>query len=123
QILVNLLTNAIKFTEPGGTVAVTVGTHRQAPAGSGITGDGPWTSVEVEDSGIGIPPEDVDRIFEPFEQAQSGSTRKQGGAGLGLTISSHLARLMAGGLTVRSEVGKGSCFAVWLPAGEPESSA
>lgn len=112
QILVNLLTNAIKFTEPGGTVAVTVSAHRQAPTGSRISGDGPWTCVAVEDSGIGIPAADVDRIFEPFEQAQTGNTRTKGGTGLGLTISSHLARLMAGGLTVRTEQGKGSCFAV-----------
>jgi len=117
QILVNLLTNAIKFTEPGGSVSVTITEQARAPGDTRLSGEGPWTRVEVEDSGLGISPEDLDRIFEPFEQVHSGNTRTQEGTGLGLPISSHLARLMGGDLTVRSQPGRGSCFAMWLPRG------
>ncbi len=119
QILVNLLTNAIKFTEPGGTISVIATTHLRAPAELDLSDGGPWTCVEIEDSGIGISPEHVKRIFMPFEQVQTGNTRTRDGTGLGLTISRHLARMMGGDLSVRSEPGKGSCFAVWLPGGEP----
>jgi hypothetical protein len=71
--------------------------------------------MEVEDSGIGVPPEKQETIFQPFIQAESGYTRSVEGAGLGLTISRRLARLMGGDLTVRSTPGEGSVFTLWLP--------
>jgi signal transduction histidine kinase len=95
-----------------------------------LPGDGSWTCIRVEDTGIGIAPEQVEAVFEPFVQVDSGHTRTRGGTGLGLTISRQFARLMGGNLTVRSELGKGSCFTLWLPgrltvgeAGGPASHA
>jgi hypothetical protein len=78
-----------------------------------------WTFVRVEDTGVGIAPEQLDRIWEAFEQADASRTRKFGGSGLGLTISRHLARLMGGDITVRSQPGLGSSFVLWLPAADP----
>jgi signal transduction histidine kinase len=116
QILLNLLSNAVKFTEPGGSVTVRCGTTAQPHPGAVLAGPGPWTCLEVEDTGIGIDPDEVGSVFEPFVQVEGGRTRTQGGTGLGLTISRQLARLMGGDLTLRSEKGKGSCFSLWLPA-------
>jgi hypothetical protein len=72
--------------------------------------------VEVRDTGIGIPADEIERIFEPFTQVDQAYTREQGGTGLGLAISRRLARRMKGDLTARSEPGEGSCFTLWLPA-------
>lgn len=121
QILINLLTNAVKFTPAGGTVSVRVCTTGRSDAR--VAESGPWTCVEVEDSGIGIAANDLERIFTPFEQAESGATRTRSGAGLGLTISQRLARLMKGRLTAWSEEGKGSRFTMCLrrPSGEEAS--
>ena len=100
QVLVNLVGNAIKFTEKG-RVAVRV---RAAP------GSGPRVVFEIEDTGIGIPPERLRAIFVPFEQADPSTTRRFGGTGLGLTIASRLVGLMGGEIGVASEVGVGSTF-------------
>jgi signal transduction histidine kinase len=116
QVLVNLLSNAVKFTLPGGTVAIDSGTVDEAPPQARLHGSGPWVFLRVEDSGIGIPPEQQARIFEAFHQVEGGRTRTAGGTGLGLTISRRLARLMGGDLTVDSAVGRGSVFTLWLPA-------
>jgi PAS domain S-box-containing protein len=127
QILLNLLSNAVKFTEKGGRVTVRCGVAESLPRESAVEGRGPWSYVEVEDSGIGIAPQEMRAIFEPFVQADTGRTRSYGGTGLGLTISQRLARLMGGDITARSEEGEGSCFTVWLPAAtegqEPEQPA
>jgi signal transduction histidine kinase len=112
QILTNLLSNAVKFTEPGGTVRVHSHTERHGPSGANDPGD--WTCVTVEDTGVGIPEEQMERIFEPFEQGDSSYTRTQSGTGLGLAISRRLAHMMGGELTVTSEPGQGSRFTLWL---------
>jgi PAS domain S-box-containing protein len=115
QVLVNLISNAIKFTETGG-VAVRVRAEpatAQVPGRDSSTGKSVRLVVEVEDSGPGIPPEELDRIFTAFVQGRAGDSA--GGTGLGLPISRKLAEMMGGSLTVRSEFGKGSCFRVEVP--------
>ncbi len=103
QILLNLLSNAVKFT-PSGEVAVQV---RAAPAGPSE----PLTlSLEVRDTGIGIPADRIERLFKPFSQADSSTTREYGGTGLGLAISRRLAELMGGTIWVESTPGAGSTF-------------
>jgi len=107
QILVNLLSNAIKFTPSGGSV------HLMCSPANDI----PGTVVFVcEDTGVGIPREELDRIFEPFTQTGHVYTRTHGGTGLGLAISRRLARMMGGDVAVLSAVGKGSRFALTLPS-------
>ena len=117
QILVNLLSNAVKCTGPGGKITIEASVTapdaraRRLPRSA-------YICVQVIDTGTGIAEDKLDAIFEPFVQAESGPTRPQEGSGLGLTIGRKLARAMGGDLTVVSEVGKGSTFALWLPAGE-----
>jgi PAS domain S-box-containing protein len=115
QILVNLLTNAAKFTGEGGTITVSCGISDTLPDGTVLVDDGPWTFVRVEDTGIGISPDQLERVFQPFHQVEASLTRTRGGTGLGLAISRQLARLMDGELAVESEPGVGSAFTVWLP--------
>ncbi|HEX8429944.1 MAG TPA: ATP-binding protein, partial [Longimicrobium sp.] len=103
QIVLNLLTNAIKFTDPGGSVELDWGT-------------GPDTVfVRVTDTGRGIPEDKLAAIFEPFVQVDPALTRSSEGTGLGLAISRDLARAMGGDLSVRSRVGEGSAFTLTLP--------
>ena len=105
QVLVNLLSNAVKFTNQGGaTIAV---------ACDDATG---LVAIQVRDSGIGIPADQLERIFEPFVQVRADLTRPQEGTGLGLAISRDLARGMGGELTAESEVAVGSTFTLTLPA-------
>lgn len=118
QVLLNLLSNAIKFTARGGHITVRCTNHETADPAAALPDIGPWTVVEVEDTGVGIDPEYVERIFDPFVQTDTGHTRRAGGTGLGLTISRRFARLMAGDLTVRSTPGAGSVFSLWLPPAE-----
>lgn len=106
QITFNLLSNAIKFTKQG---AVTL---RVRPEGEG---DDERLLIAVEDSGIGIAPDQIGPIFEPFRQADGGTTRQFGGTGLGLAISSKLAQALGGSIGATSEVGVGSCFTLTLP--------
>ena len=102
QVLINYLSNALKFTESGGI------TIRALPVGET---DDPFTvRFEVEDTGIGLSEEQQERIFEAFEQAETSTTRMFGGTGLGLAISRQLARLMGGDAGVTSEPGRGSVF-------------
>jgi PAS domain S-box-containing protein len=103
QVLVNLLSNAVKFTEPGGKIELSV------------RSDGDSIVYESRDTGIGLSEEQLTRIFEPFLQADTSTTRKFGGTGLGLTITRKLVEAMHGTITARSEVRKGSCFTVRLP--------
>ena len=103
QVLLNLLSNAIKFTDSGGRVEVS------------SEGNGDRVYVRVRDTGIGIAPHELTRVFEPFVQVNASLTRTQEGAGLGLAISRDLARGMGGDLTAESELGVGSTFTLSLP--------
>jgi signal transduction histidine kinase len=123
QIVVNLLSNALKFTTAGGRVTIRCGTTARPDADAQLAGAGPWTYLAVEDTGIGIPAGQLPRIFQPFVQAEEGHTRTRGGTGLGLTISRQLARLMGGDLTATSREGTGSRFVLWLPAATAEAGA
>ena len=114
QIIINLLANAVKFTESGGRITVSCGTTIDLDAGAHPGGEGPWVFIRVADTGMGIAEELRESVFEPFVQADQGHTRKQGGTGLGLTISRELARRMGGDLTLQSVQGEGSCFTLWL---------
>ncbi|HVH11794.1 MAG TPA: ATP-binding protein [Longimicrobium sp.] len=123
QILLNLLSNAIKFTHPGGSVTIRCwGDAEPLPCVS-PSQPGPYVCIEVEDTGIGITPEHLPGIFEPFTQVDDSHTREAGGTGLGLAISRRFARLMGGELSVRSQPGHGSVFTLWLPAAGPEEKA
>lgn len=105
QILLNLLSNAIKFTPPGGQVVLSCDAEESA------------VTIRVCDTGIGIVGDKLESIFIPFVQLDSGLTRRAEGTGLGLTISREFARGMGGDLTVESEFGVGSTFALRLPRG------
>jgi signal transduction histidine kinase len=116
QILVNLLSNAVKFTAQGGTITAEIASSSTPDPDTRLQPSRSYVSFRVTDTGGGIPREKLMAIFDPFVQAESGHSRSREGSGLGLTISRRLARLMGGDLTVRSEVGKGSTFTLWLPA-------
>jgi adenylate cyclase len=107
QILLNLLSNACKFTKEG-EVALRV---RKVADGRD------WVELTVTDSGIGMTPEQQAKLFQDFTQADSLTARRYGGTGLGLAISRKLARMMGGDVTMTSELGKGSVFSVRLPGG------
>ena len=111
QILVNLIGNAIKFTAKG-EVSITMG--QDGPQQKSKGGQSMNIVISVKDTGIGIVKEKMGAIFESFTQADSSTTRKFGGSGLGLTISRSLAELMGGTLQVESEIGKGSVFTLRL---------
>ncbi len=103
QILINLTNNAVKFTESGGEVVLTVRLKEE-------TKEHAILEFSVSDTGIGIPPERMDRLFKSFSQVDTSTTRKYGGTGLGLSIVRQLVEMMEGGVAVESEVGKGSTF-------------
>ncbi|MCC6598999.1 MAG: response regulator [Alphaproteobacteria bacterium] len=106
QILINLIGNAIKFTDTGGVTIKADFEQRE---------DQDFMLIEIADTGIGISSENFDLIFERFKQANSSVSRKYGGTGLGLSISRNLARLMGGDIFLSSETGNGSTFTVLLP--------
>ena len=108
QCLINLIGNAIKFTKTG---------YIHLRVALQAMDEKPWIRFDVEDSGIGIPADKLDFIFQPFSQADGSTTRKYGGTGLGLSITKQLAALLGGSLTVQSVVEKGSIFSLSIPAG------
>jgi signal transduction histidine kinase/DNA-binding response OmpR family regulator len=122
QILFNLLSNANKFTERGmirlevkrviSNQLSVIGHTNTAP----ITDHGSLITFTLSDTGIGMTPEQLGRLFQPFAQADASTSRKHGGTGLGLAISKRFCQLMGGDLTVVTEAGKGSTFTVTLPA-------
>jgi CheY-like chemotaxis protein/CHASE3 domain sensor protein len=122
QIINNLLANAFKFTAKG---AIHVRIGRPAddlPVPTAIKSQ-PLLCISVKDSGIGIPADKLERIFNAFEQADSSTSRQFGGTGLGLSISRRMAALLGGDIVLRSEVGQGSEFVLLLPERCPDTSA
>lgn len=113
QILFNLVSNAAKFTERG-RITLTVERISREP--------GEWILFRVTDTGIGIAPEEMMRLFQEFSQADSSTTRRYGGTGLGLAISRRFCQMMGGEISARSAPGKGSVFTVLLPAAPLEKS-
>ena len=107
QVLINLLSNAIKYTDDAGRVSVHCST------------DNEHVLIDVTDTGVGIPADRLDAIFEPFVQVERAYAGQRQGTGLGLSISRDLARGMGGELTVRSQLGKGSTFTIRLRADRP----
>ena len=112
QILINLVGNAVKFTETGSVRMV--GRLLRLPGKPALL------EVDVIDTGVGMTQEETKRLFRPFSQADSSTTRKFGGTGLGLTISKRLAEMLGGGIALSSEPGKGSTFRVTVETGELE---
>lgn len=106
QIFANLLSNACKFTENGNIRVEATGFERE-----GI----PWLRFDVIDTGIGMTPEQCEAVFEPFVQADSSTTKKYGGTGLGLSLCREFCTLLGGSISVGSQPGEGSCFSVALP--------
>ena len=109
QIIFNIVGNAVKFTEQGN---VTVVCRFEKPSA------GPGLMIDIIDTGIGIPSEKVESIFDPFTQADTEVTRRFGGTGLGLSISREFARALGGNIVVKSQPGKGSTFRVTLATGD-----
>jgi protein-histidine pros-kinase len=110
QVLLNLLSNAVKFTPAGGRIEVR---HALEPGGG--------LRIEVADSGIGIRPEDLGKLFVEFQQIDGGAGRRYGGTGLGLALVKRIVELQGGAVEVTSEPGRGSCFAVRLPVASAHS--
>jgi len=108
ECLINLIGNAVKFTEKG---------HIYLNVSLENVSGKPHIRFNVEDTGIGVPQDKQELIFEAFEQADGSHTRKYGGTGLGLSITRELVQLLGGRITISSEVGKGSVFSLWIPAG------
>ena len=106
QCLFNLLSNAAKFTERG---SVTLAVERQDRGGRA------WVVLTVRDHGIGMTPEQLAKLFQPFAQAEASTARRFGGTGLGLSVTRHLCRMMGGDIEVESEEGTGSTFTIRLP--------
>jgi signal transduction histidine kinase len=113
QILLNLLSNACKFTKAG---EVRLKVER-------VSDGRDWIDLAVADSGIGMTAEQMAKLFQEFTQAESTTAQRFGGTGLGLAISRKLARMMDGDVTVASEPGKGSVFTLRLPAGARHDGA
>ncbi len=107
QALLNLASNANKFTEKG---TVTLSARRGVEVGR------EWVTLAVSDTGIGLTPEQMGKLFQDFVQADASTTRKYGGTGLGLAISRRFCQMMGGDITVASEPGRGSTFTIRLPA-------
>jgi len=113
QALLNLMSNANKFTERG-TISIDAGTI-SIDARHGQENGRDWIALAVADTGIGMTPEQMGKLFQEFSQASSGTAAKYGGTGLGLAISKRFCQMMGGDITVESEPGRGSTFTIRLP--------
>jgi two-component system cell cycle sensor histidine kinase PleC len=105
QMTFNLITNSIKFTDPGGEIRVTVAL------------EGPWIAIRVADTGIGIAPEDLPRLAQPFEQVTTPESKERNvrGTGLGLALTKSFAEMHGGYITIESTVGVGTTVSIFLP--------
>ena len=119
RVLTNLLSNAVKFTPDGGQVTLRTRVQSMEPQDIFAVNGEPSLVVEVEDSGIGIAEEDLDRIFEAFVQVDNSATREFGGTGLGLVIVKKFVEEHGGRVSVRSTVGRGTVFTCSFPANPP----
>jgi len=114
QILTNLVSNAIKFTDQG---SVRIAVRCTAPQGTASQETAPRMAFAVADTGIGMKPEEMTRLFQPFTQIDASSARRFGGTGLGLSISKHLAEKLGGDIQVRTQLGAGSTFTLRIDPG------
>ncbi|MGO4547350.1 PAS domain-containing protein [Paenibacillus sp. 2TAB23] len=114
QILINLLSNANKFTEAG---SIAFDIYKEA------RGNRFGFAFRIRDTGIGMTPDQLEKLFQPFTQADASTTRKYGGTGLGLAISQRFSQIMGGDISVESEFGIGTTFTCWLPSTLPETGA
>jgi hypothetical protein len=114
QVLLNLLSNACKFTSDG---TIRLEAHAMDGNGSG------WIEIRVRDSGIGMTEEQMGRLFEAFSQAEASTAARFGGTGLGLAISRHFCRMLGGDVDVESSPGQGTAFTVRLPRAAPQDRA
>ena len=110
-VLHNLVSNAIKYSEPGGQIWLRVSENDE------------WTTLEVEDTGIGMDEQQVEQLFEPFRQASEGVARKYEGTGLGLTVTKEAVEQMGGSIDVETEPDDGTCFTVRLPRSQQPTAA
>lgn len=117
QILKNLLSNAFKFTDKGGEISLSVNciSDRSSIKNTSLLGASAIIAFEVKDSGIGIPREKQDLVFEAFKQADGSTSRKFGGTGLGLAISKELSQILGGDILLQSNPGQGSLFTLLIP--------
>jgi signal transduction histidine kinase len=106
QALLNLMSNANKFTERG---TITIDAHHRQDNGRD------WVTLAVTDTGIGMTPEQMGKLFQEFSQGSSSTASKYGGTGLGLAISKRFCQMMGGDITVESELGRGSTFTIQVP--------
>ncbi|MEM1303720.1 MAG: ATP-binding protein, partial [Planctomycetota bacterium] len=129
-MLSNLVDNAIKYTPEEGSVSMRWSTAEPAPTANGATanrdaangsgkhpGDDPMVRIEVTDTGVGIPEDEMPRVFERFYRVDKARSRELGGTGLGLSIVKHLAQSFGGSVAVRSSPNDGTTFSIELPAG------
>ena len=121
QMMLNLLTNAVKFTPSGGRVDVRVGLEEpgcreRSPEPADSPSPTPYVAIEVRDTGIGIPAEKLDAVFEPFEQIVDAQGVAKEGTGLGLSIVRTLAEELGGSIAIDSELNRGTCARLRLPA-------
>jgi signal transduction histidine kinase len=119
QALANLLSNAVKFTNSGGEILISCSLSRPVAGNATMDRNSVYVAIRVADTGIGIDQAKLARLFQPFTQLEADSgnpyTRQKSGAGLGLSISRHIARMMGGDITVESQPQHGSTFTLWLP--------
>jgi signal transduction histidine kinase len=114
--LVLLVDNAVKFTPDGGTIAISVHGMATMPGGTE-----PAVAIAVRDDGIGIPADVQQKLFTGFSQADMSTTRRYGGMGIGLALAARIMAAHRGRITVKSELGNGSLFALWVPTRQPEA--